>query len=234
MNIITRRAERLSTIQAMPEASLLVPGSQVLIQAGAGPISLGLGTSSDAFTYKVLGTNQTPAAILTFYSANLARRGWSGPRPTPSAFDATIAKAWQRGHYVLAVDILGPQSRTYPGEDQSATAYVIEVRYSRTCHQHPPRRRDESQQHAPKFHACSSAIRATLNTLAAARARNPAAHPLIGTIERASSPAEAVVPEDRVTVRLPARMRVNRSGRLRGPRTPNASLPVAAVHSIED
>lgn len=130
LNIITPRAQRLTTIQAMPEASLLLPGSRVLIQAGAGPVSLGLGTINEAFTYKVVGTNETAAAILTFYGANLTRRGWYGPRPAPTAFAAPITKQWQRAHYVLTIDILGPQSRTYPGENQYATAYVIGVRYT--------------------------------------------------------------------------------------------------------
>jgi hypothetical protein len=131
LNIITPRAERLSTIQAMPEASLLVPGSQVLYEHGARPTSFfGLGISSEAFSYKVLGTNETQAAVLTFYTADLARRGWSGPQPAPTAFAAPITKQWQRGHYVLTIDILGPQSGTYPGQDHYATAYVIGVMYT--------------------------------------------------------------------------------------------------------
>ena len=131
MNIITPRAERLSTIQAMPEASLLLPGSQVLYEHGARPTSFfGLGMSSEAFSYKVVGTNQTQAAVLAFYTADLARRGWQGPESSSSAFDATVAEAWERGHYVLDVAILGPQSGTYPGQDQYATAYAVEIQYS--------------------------------------------------------------------------------------------------------
>lgn len=136
LDIITPRAQRLSTIQAMPEASLLVPGSQVLYEHGARPTSFfGLGTSSEAFSYKVAGTNETRADVLAFYAANLARRGWQGPETGArlSSFDATVAQAWQRGHYVLDVAILGPQSGTYPGENEYATAYAIEIRYTSTA-----------------------------------------------------------------------------------------------------
>jgi hypothetical protein len=133
LNLITPRPERLSTIQAIPEASLLVPGSHLLGEHGSRPTSfLGLGISNEAFSYKVVGTNETPAAVLTFYTANLAPRGWQGPEPGSrlSSFDATVAEVWLRGHYVLDVAILGPQSGTYPGEDQYATAYAVEIRYT--------------------------------------------------------------------------------------------------------
>jgi hypothetical protein len=133
LSIITPRAQRLSTLQAMPEASLLVPGSHVLYEHGSPPASLGLGTSSEAFSYKVVGTNETQAAILTFYTANFAQRGWNGPQPAPTAFAATVTKRWERGHYVLTIDILGSQSGTYPGEAQYATAYVLGIRYTSTA-----------------------------------------------------------------------------------------------------
>lgn len=129
-HLITPRAERLSTLQAMPEASLLVPGSHVLYEHGSRPVSLGLGIINEAFTYKVVGTDETPDTVLAFYTANLAQRGWQGPRPAPTAFTATVTKQWQRGHYVLALDLLGSQSGTYPGEDQYTTAYVITIRYT--------------------------------------------------------------------------------------------------------
>jgi hypothetical protein len=133
---ITPRAERLSTLQAMPEASLLVPGSHVLDEHGSRPTSfLGLGISNEAFSYKVVGTNETQAAVLAFYTANLAQRGWQGPEPglRSSSFDAAVAEAWQHGHYVLDVAILGPQSGTYPGETGYATAYAIEIQYTSTA-----------------------------------------------------------------------------------------------------
>jgi hypothetical protein len=129
--LATPHAQRLSTIQAMPEASLLAPGSHVLYQHGSVPSNLfGLGTISDAFTDKVAGTDESPAEVLAFYASNLARLGWQGPQPDSTAFGATVARRWQRQHYVIDVDILGPQSGSYPGQDQYATAYVIELQYT--------------------------------------------------------------------------------------------------------
>jgi hypothetical protein len=124
-------AQRLSTIQAMAEASLLAPGSHVLYEHGSPPSDLfGLGTISDAFTSKVAGTDETQAAVLDFYTANLAQRGWQGPQPDSVPFDGTVGKRWQRQHYLFDVDFLGPQSGSYPGQDQYATSYVIELQYT--------------------------------------------------------------------------------------------------------
>jgi hypothetical protein len=116
--------QELPTIQAMPEAALLVPGSHIFARTGS-PASV-LGGGAAVFT--VAGSNESKQDIFKFLTQQLAERGWQGP----SSHDLNAAVSWARGRYNFTLAFLGdPGDPSYSGQSQYATTYAVGVKYSR-------------------------------------------------------------------------------------------------------
>jgi hypothetical protein len=125
-NVINPRASRVSTIQALPEATLLMPGSHVLSRSASGPANLlGLGTVSDAAVFTVAGVDASYEQIFMYFKQQLGPRAWQGPVP-----DGIDSPQWTKGHYVFSLVWAGPGDPTFPGEAAYTTTYVVAIRYS--------------------------------------------------------------------------------------------------------
>ena len=115
----------LPTIQALPEATLLAPGSQVFLRHGSPATILGGG----AGTRTVAGVNETKAEIFTYFDQQLVRRGWQ----RSGVVDLNAPENWTMGHYAFVLSFAAPGDQTYPDESQYTTTYNAAIAYERAA-----------------------------------------------------------------------------------------------------
>lgn len=117
-------------VAAVPEASLLPPGAEVLA-TGGGDDERTLTGPTHAFAWKLVGVQQTSAEVEAFYTEELAARGWAvggrrGSHLRSTSEDAAFG--WHKGDLVFR---LGIQDMDGPDADPEAWApytTVIDVR----------------------------------------------------------------------------------------------------------
>jgi hypothetical protein len=110
----------------MPEATLLVPGSHVMLRNASGPVNLfGLGTTSYATVSTTAGINADNQQIFTYFKQQLRQRGWQGPNP-----NGIDSPHWTKGHYVFSLSWAEPGDATFAGEATYATTNAVSIRYS--------------------------------------------------------------------------------------------------------
>lgn len=125
--ISSARTQKLATIEAMPEAKLLAPGSHVLSQRGYNRTSLGIGVASYESFDTVAGVNASKQAVFGYYKQQLAQRGWHGP----GSNDLNATNRWTRGAYEFSIAFLGtPGDPTFVGESNYSTTYSFGIQYA--------------------------------------------------------------------------------------------------------
>lgn len=122
----SKTSEReLPEIQALPEATLLMPGSRVFFRHGSPATILGGG----AGIFTVAGVNDTKAEVFAYFDQQLVQRGWR----LSGVVDLNAPEDWTKGHYVFVLGFTGPGDQTYPDESQYATTYDAAIAYDRTA-----------------------------------------------------------------------------------------------------
>jgi hypothetical protein len=99
-------------LRALPEASLVYPGSEVIASGGRNP-STGVDGRVSAAAWQFLGVDADPAAIEAFYANELAAQGWAVDTHTSSGLVATgemVAHAWSKNGVIFRLGIRDPES----------------------------------------------------------------------------------------------------------------------------
>jgi hypothetical protein len=121
LNAASKTSEReLPTIQALPEATLLAPGSRVFFRNASPATILGGGASINSFA----GVNASDEQIFAYYRQQLGQRGWQGPDP-----NGIDNPRWTKGRYAFFLSFAAPGDQTYPDESHYATAYDVGILY---------------------------------------------------------------------------------------------------------
>jgi hypothetical protein len=99
-------------LRAMPEASLIYPGSEVITSGGRNAAN-GIDGRVSAEAWQFLGVNADPEAIQEFYATELAARGWAVDTHTSSGLLATgelTVVAWSKQAVIFRLGIRDPDS----------------------------------------------------------------------------------------------------------------------------
>jgi len=115
--------QELPTIQALPEATLLVPGSQVFLRHASPATILGGGAS----ILTVAGVDDTKAEIFAYFDQQLVQRGWQ----LSGVVDLNAPENWTKGRYAFFLSFSGPGDPIYPNESQYTTTYDAGTAYER-------------------------------------------------------------------------------------------------------
>jgi len=117
--------QELPTIQALPEATLLVPGSRVFAHNASPATILGGG----AATFTVAGVHDTKAEVFAYFDQQLVQRGWQ----LSGVVDLNAPERWTKGHYAFFLSFAGPGDHIYPDESQYTTTYDAGIAYERAA-----------------------------------------------------------------------------------------------------
>jgi hypothetical protein len=99
-------------LRALPEASLIYPGSAVITSGGRNAAN-GIDGRVSAEAWQLLGVEADPAAIEAFYTTELAARGWTADTHTSSGLLATgelTVVAWSKQGVIFRLGIRDPDS----------------------------------------------------------------------------------------------------------------------------
>ena len=100
---------KVSDLKALPEANLLVPGSEILSRGeDAGSRWVPSGTSIRF----IAGAQVTTEEVFDYYKSELEKRGWKGAGSLSSPEDL-YAASWRSGDFGLALKI--PDKSKSPG-----------------------------------------------------------------------------------------------------------------------
>jgi hypothetical protein len=100
------------TLRALPESSLIYPGSEVISSGGRNAAN-GIDGRVSAEAWQLLGVDADPAAIEAFYEAELTARGWKLDTHTSSGLLATgelTVAAWSKQGVIFRLGIRDPES----------------------------------------------------------------------------------------------------------------------------
>jgi hypothetical protein len=98
-------------LRALPEASLIYPGSEVITSGGRNAAN-GIDGRVSAEAWQFLGVNADPEAIQEFYATELAARGWTVDTHTSSGLrsvEELIAVAWSKEGIIFRLGIRDPE-----------------------------------------------------------------------------------------------------------------------------
>lgn len=106
------RPDSADALRALAEASLIVPGSDVIASGGRNA-AIGIEGPISAAAWQFLGVDADPAMIEAFYATELAARGWVVDTHTSSGIRTTaepIAIAWSKDGVIFRLGIRDPES----------------------------------------------------------------------------------------------------------------------------
>ena len=115
--------QELPTIQALPEATLLAPGSRVFARHASPATVLGGGAS----ILTVSGVDDTKAEVFAYFDQQLVQRGWQ----LSGVVDLNAPENWTKGRYAFFLSFAGPGDQIYPDESQYKTTYDAAIAYER-------------------------------------------------------------------------------------------------------
>jgi hypothetical protein len=116
--------QQLPTIQALPEATLLLPSSRVFLRHASPATILGGGAS----ILTVAGVDETKAEIFAYFDQQLVQRGWQ----LSGVVDLNAPESWTKGRYAFVLSFAGPGDPIYPNEPQYTTTYHAGIAYERS------------------------------------------------------------------------------------------------------
>lgn len=119
----------LQALHEADEAKLSAPDS-VQIQTFDHDRSTGLEGTQSAYVERVLGTSQSPDAVVAFFSSALLSRGWrsaTGESFRVRASGEIAADAWRKGNMVLRLGVLRVDDAANGGVATSGYSTVYRV-----------------------------------------------------------------------------------------------------------
>lgn len=120
----------IANLQAMPEATLYLPGSTV-IREWTNPRTGGIDGGGPATVGHNLATNATPDDVMSFYVGELGAEGWTAGSPVMGGPVGAQHALWTKGEAVFQLSIYSSDSDAvaakWAKEAGYATGYTVTI-----------------------------------------------------------------------------------------------------------
>ena len=127
--LIGCEASGRARLEALPEASLMLPGSEELADGGS-ERAQGIEGVTQATTWVILGTDSSVEDVLAFYETELAEDGWV-QYPMARTTSEIEAHAWRRDEARSRIRLSFKETEEWylriEGSDRFATLYELRL-----------------------------------------------------------------------------------------------------------